>query len=502
MASTTEPSSSRIHPFDLSRHPAWPVTTEPTSRRILPFDLSRHPAWPVTALLIGYPLWWVLGLSDFMWIILAVPMIMRMIGWRARGTRGLRLPPGFGIWALFLVCAIAGVATIGLTAPGTAASPVSHRVVAYAFRTATYLGITVLLVYAGNLTEAELPRRRLAWMLGLVAIYATVGGVAGMLAPHFQFTSPLGAVLPHGLKSNSFVHVVTTPGLAELQNVLGVNSANPRPKAPFDYTNTWGACLTMLMPWLIVGWWYGATQRRKVLVGSVVIIAAAPLLYSLNRGVWAGAGLSLAFLLFRLVAKRPRALLATLTIGLVVIGFVLVATPVTSVIGGRLAHPQSNNLRGGLDALAVRDALASPVIGYGDTRKQIGSQKSISVGPSAKCASCGQQEVGGTGQFWLLLVCDGLVGAILYVGFFASGIWRFRRDRTPYGEAGILVLLLSLLYMYTYSGAGPVLGFTMLAYALLWRNELERRRQPVGHPLGSSRPRLTERGTMTPEPIA
>jgi hypothetical protein len=172
------------------------------------------------------------------------------------------------------------------------------------------------------------------------------------------------------------------------------------------------------------------------------------------------------------------------------------------VIGGRLAHPQSNNLRSGLDGLAVRDALSSPVIGYGDTRKQIGSQKSISVGPSAKCASCGQQEVGGTGQLWLLLVCDGLVGTILYVGFFALGIWRFRRDRTPYGEAGVLVLLLSLLYMFTYSGAGPSLGFTMIAYALLWRNASERAREPVRRPLGAWRRRLTEGDAVTPEPIA
>ena len=158
MVSTTEPRSSRLRP-------AVVAPAEPCSSRLLPFTLSRHPAWPITALLVGYPLWWVLGFADFTWIIVAVPMILRMIGWRASGSRSVRLPPGFGIWMLFLICAIAGIATIGLTAPGTAASPVSHRVLAYAYRTATYLGITVLLVYAGNLTESELPRRRLARML-------------------------------------------------------------------------------------------------------------------------------------------------------------------------------------------------------------------------------------------------------------------------------------------------------------------------------------------------
>jgi hypothetical protein len=190
------------------------------------------------------------------------------------------------------------------------------------------------------------------------------------------------------------------------------------------------------------------------------------------------------------------------TVGLVVLAVVLIATPVTSLIGGRLTHPHSNNLRGGLDALAIRDGLDSPVIGYGDTRKQIGSQKSISVGPSAKCASCGQQEVGGTGQLWLLLVCDGVVGTVLYVGFFIGGVLRFRRDRTPYGDAGLLVLLLSLLYMFTYSGAGPSLGFTMFAYVLLWRNQLELGRRPVRRPRELWRPGLSEDGAVTPQPVA
>lgn len=493
MVSTTAPIDSRVPPVASA--------SEPISSRILPFNLSRHPAWPITVLLIGYPLWWAIGVSDFMWIIIAIPMVVRMVGWKVRGTRALRLPPGFGIWALFLICSIAGIATIGLTAPGTAISPVSHRVIAYAYRNATYLGVTVMLLYAGNLTERELPRKRLAWMLGLVAIYTIVGGLAAMVDPRFEFTSPVGLIMPHSLQSNSFVHVVTTPGLAELQNVLGVNSANPRPKAPYDYTNMWGACLTMLLPWLIVGWW-GAGRRRRAAVILIAVIAAVPLLYSLNRGAWAGGGLSLAFLLIRVVARRPRALVRTLTVGLAVLAVILIATPVTSVIGGRLAHPQSNNLRGGLDSIAITDGVDSPIIGYGDTRKQIGSQKSISVGPSAKCSSCGQQEVGGTGQLWLLLVSDGLVGTILYVGFFVGGIVRFRRDRTAYGEAGVLVLLLSLLYTFTYTGAGPSLGFTMFAYALLWRNRFDGDPLPVRRPLAKWRPRLYKDGTITTQPVA
>ena len=37
--------------------------------------LARNPAWPITALRVGYPVWWALGLADFTWVLLAVPMV-------------------------------------------------------------------------------------------------------------------------------------------------------------------------------------------------------------------------------------------------------------------------------------------------------------------------------------------------------------------------------------------------------------------------------------------
>ena len=153
--------------------------------------LRDHPAWPVTALLAAYPLWWALGVADMMWIGLAVPMATRMLAWRAHGTRSLRLPPGFGLWLLFLVWTLASLVTISQTAPGTVPSAVSHRVISYADRTATYVALTLLLLYVGNLTEAELSKRKVAALLGLVGIYSAAFGIAGIIAPNFEFNSPM-----------------------------------------------------------------------------------------------------------------------------------------------------------------------------------------------------------------------------------------------------------------------------------------------------------------------
>lgn len=429
---------------------------------------ASHPAWPVTALLAGYPVWWMLGLADESVIFLAVPMLLRMRAWPRRG-RPVKVPPAFGLWLLFLVCVAAGLATLGLSAPDTVVSPMSNRILSFADRGLTYAGLTVIMLYAGNLTEGELPRRRLAWLLGLVGIYATVGGVGGVLIPKFGFASPLSYVLPASVQNNSLIGAAMNPAFSQVTDVLGVMEG--RPKAPFEYTNTWGDCLTILLPWLLVAWWSHGTRRQRKLALVTVAIALIPLVYSLNRGVWAGLGLTAVYLAIRLAARGKLAMLGLVCAGLAVVGVAVVATPLQGLITSRLQHQQSNSIRASLSATALQDANAAPLIGFGDTRHQQGSASSIAVGPTKNCTMCGQYPVGSNGQLYLLLVCNGWVGTIFFLSFFACLGWRYRRDKTAYGMAGVLVILLSFLYMFAYVSVTAPLEFTMLAVALLWRND-------------------------------
>jgi uncharacterized membrane protein len=75
----------------------------------------------------------------------------------------------------------------------------------------------------------------------------------------------------------------------------------------------------------------------------------------------------------------------------------------------------------------------------------------------------------------MLLVTTGFLGAGLYIGFFAYSAWRYRRDTTPYGMVGELILILGFVFMTVYEAAGPVLAFSMLAVALMWKNDRELR---------------------------
>ncbi len=433
--------------------------------------LARHPAWPIVALLAGYPLWWALGVADFMFPLLAVPMAVRMFAWRAHG-RAIRLPPGFGLWLLFLLWVMAGAVTLSLTAPGTVDSAVSHRIVSFLNRGTQYAGVTVLLLYAGNLTRQELSRQRLAWLLGLLAIYATAGGVLGMLDPGLQFSSPALALMPGSLQSNVQIQAMMHPGLSQIQTVLGAPEG--RPKAPFDYTNTWGNCLALLLPWLLAAWCAQGTRRQRWIGACVAVISVAPIIYSLNRGVWLALGVAGVYLTVRLAARGRVALLGVVCTAMILLTLAIVTTPLQQVIALRFQHQKSNSLRSSLSVVAVEDGLASPIIGYGDTRQQIGGPQSIAVGPTASCRNCGQVPVGSNGQLWLLLICNGIVGAGLYLLFFARALWRYRRDMTPYGLAGSLAVLMSFVFMISYDAVGAPLAITMLSVALLWRDDRER----------------------------
>ncbi|MET0495709.1 MAG: hypothetical protein ABW000_21495, partial [Actinoplanes sp.] len=127
--------------------------------------LAPLPAWPIAAILTLYPLWWALGLGVLIFPIAAAPMLVLLLLRRARGRR-LRLPPGFAWWGLFLAAVVVSIVALGVDPPGTVAEHASDRLISVGYRLTLYLTMTVLLLYAGNLTETELPRRRLVKLLG------------------------------------------------------------------------------------------------------------------------------------------------------------------------------------------------------------------------------------------------------------------------------------------------------------------------------------------------
>jgi hypothetical protein len=150
----------------------------------------------------------------------------------------------------------------------------------------------------------------------------------------------------------------------------------------------------------------------------------------------------------------------------------LIASPLGEVVNARLDNGKSNGVRSFLIDRALDGVIDSPVIGYGGTRNTMGGRQSITVGESAGCERCGNFTVGGNGQLWQLLYAHGAAGTLGYLGFFAYGLWRFRRDRSAIGIAGSAAIGTSFSAMLWYNSLVTPLAFMFLAFALLWRNDI------------------------------
>ncbi|WP_308250301.1 O-antigen ligase family protein [Sphaerisporangium fuscum] len=416
-------------------------------------------AWPIAALLVGYPVWWALGFGGLSIIVVAFPMAVVL--WR---RRPIAVPKGMGLWALLVAGYLVSALMLGQTPPGTYGDLGTGRVMGYLMRLALYLALLVMVLYLGNLTEQELPQLALVRMLGVLFVVTVAGGLLGVVAPRFEFTSPVEMLLPGWISGNSFVRNLIHPTAAQVQHVLG--HASPRPEAPFEWANAWGGNISVLLIWFAVGWWTYGGPARRVLCVAITALAAIPIVYSLNRGLWIGLAVSVAYALVR--ARRRTGLVAGAA--LAAAAAVFLAGPLTAIVAQRIDSPHSNRIRAFTVTSTLEAAAHSPIIGYGNTRNAYGNYQTITTGKTDWCAECGHPPLGSDGQLWLLLITQGFTGALLYVAFFAGAVRRFWRDRTPIGQAGTLVMILVLLYMFVYDGLVTALSLYLISFALLWRN--------------------------------
>ncbi len=425
----------------------------PSAGRRAPWTLPA--GWPVAALVAGYPVWWVLGLTEVILPLAAVPLALQLV----RTRQKLRPPRGAGLWGLFLLWVVLSVVAMDVVPEGTLPPSGGGRYVAVAARLANYVAATVVLLYVGNASERVLPRRRVITWMALLAVWMVALGLVSLVLPGARVPTPLGALLPGGSASAP---------LAQVQSILGASA--PRPAAPFAYTNIWGYVLSLLLVWVVVGWVVLRSGRGRLLGVGLLVAAVVPLVLSLNRGVWLGLALAIAYAAVRLALRGKLLAVGALVVVVLVGGGATAATPLGDVVSARADAGHSDSVRETLARDAVRVAVDSPVLGYGTTRAARGSASSIAVGPSPDCPQCGSRNIGSTGQLWLLLVSQGMVGAALYFSFFASVLWSARRDHSAVGIAGSAVVLLSLYYSTIYVALNMPLVITLLSVALLWRN--------------------------------
>jgi hypothetical protein len=400
--------------------------------------------WPLLAILVLSPLWYVLGLGGFIWVILAAPMLAHLIM-----ARTWRVPRGFIIWLFFL-------GWIGLSAIEISKGT---NWFTYAYRAASYLAATVVFIYVINIDEKVLPTRRILNALTVFWTVIVVGGFAAMAAPHLSFSTPTQKLLGH-LGSNKLLVALIHPTLAQAQalgGVAAIGHAIPRPAAPFAYTNWWGANFAFLLPFVILALRQARSRLARVTLICLLVVSLVPFVYSINRGAWISIIVGGLYAWVRFAARgRGRAALGGLAV-LVVVALAVLVTPLGGVVHDRIGHQGSASLRLTLIDQSAQGAMQSPVVGYGVPLPQPVSKYSL-------------PNVGTQGQLWLVLVSVGIPGLIFFLVWLLYVFWKSRSPDDPVSFAVHIAILAGFIQLPFYGWMPAEMFLVMAVAGLVWRN--------------------------------
>jgi polysaccharide biosynthesis protein PslJ len=403
------------------------------------------PAWPLLVLFPLLPVWWALGVSGVTLSLCTLPLLVALIL-----RRRILVPRGFGLYLLFLLwCAF------------SAAELVTPRQwVSAGYRGSMYLAAGLLFLYILNAPRDRLLPDRAMRILGAFFIVIAVGGVAGMLIPTASFTTPAKALTPTALLSDPFIQALVSASTSTGKAF----AAYPifRPKAPFIYTNEWGAAYAMTLPFALYVLTRARTRVGRDLMALTLVLSVLPLAFSLNRGAWLSASVGVLYAVLRLARSRNAQVLRVVAAVALLVGIVVVVTPVDEIVITRLANGYGDAHREQLYTDSIALVRESPIIGHG-----------------APVLVEGDVSAGTHGQLWTIVVSQGIPGLLFFTGWLLWAWWKASR-RSPPGHPGDttvrfwceVALVVALAQMPYYDLLPWGLSIAMVAAALAWREQL------------------------------
>lgn len=371
--------------------------------------LRDLPSWPFTLMLAGFPLWWLSGLGEIAWVVLAVPMVIYLL---RRGST--HVPRGFGVWAMFLVWMCFSV--VGIDSSG--------RLIGFIYRVCLYAVVTIVFIYVYN-ARRSISTAYVVNMFAAFLAWATIGGILGLLYPLFEFRTPLAYLLPSSLTSNELVQEMVVRRTTQFNPNSWV-VIPPRPSAPFLYTNGWGNVYSVVAPIVAVS--LVGKRRPTARIGLIVLVVTSliPAVLSLNRGMFIGIGVLVGYVFIRLVLQGNGKAVATIVLASSLVLGAALALDVQSRLDYRLETSSSTQDRSNLYGETFERTLASPLFGYGAPR------------PSE---TAGAPSAGTQGQFWSVMFSHGFPGLAFFMAWLAWTFVSTIRVRGP----GMLILNATLL---------------------------------------------------------
>lgn len=402
-------------------------------------DLARAPAsllpsWPFTTLFALLPLWWVIGAIDFIWFAAAAVMALYLLR-----SRSVSVPRGFGIWLLFLAWSSFAVVHLDTMS----------RLVGFTYRQLLYVAATVIFLYLYN-ARRHITSRHIAGTMTIYWLTTVAGGYLGLLFPTGSLRTPLSYLMPSGLLNNELVNLMVIRTFAQFDPDSWGDTA-ARPTAPFHYTNNWGNAYSMLLPFVILYLIRIRGERRFWLLAATLPVSLVPAYLTLNRGMFIGLGVALAYAAFRLALQGRRGPVLVIALAGIAAAIVFVLTPAQDRLTDRLETSSSTTTRASTYTQTWEETKESPVFGKGAPRP--------AANPNAP-------PLGTQGHFWIVLFSFGIGGALLFVGWFAAAFIGTIKRPDPVGLACNTVLAVALVELFYYGLLPYGLPIIMTAAAL------------------------------------
>jgi len=421
---------------------------------IIPKFPTRHEIY-FLFLFLGLPIWWALGMQNFIWPLLAFPLFLSLL---LRG--GIRLPPGFGIWLLFIVWMIASATRV----------EGDLRWLAFIYRALMYVSATILFLYIFNASRRDLADRVVVNALAAYWVLVAIGGFLALIFPGVSFRSLAMTFMPQELLNVQFVSDVIQPGFGEVHRILGYPL--PRPKTFFAYSNAWGANFALLVPFVLAALVYLKSRLGWMALIALLVASVVPFIFSLSRAAWFSLGLGLAYVAVRFALRGSVRAAGALLLFFTAAGALLSYTPVGQVAADRMATPHSDAGRLSMYQEAMERSKESLLLGFGTPRPSEENPNLPSIGTH--------------GQVWLVLFSHGIPGLALFMGWFLYTLVRSGKGGSPVRLWSHVVILIALLQTPVYELLPMQIHVVMTAAALAWRDitlpvdEVPRRGVPAG----------------------
>ena len=371
-------------------------------------------SWLVRIALLLLPVWWFLGLEQFIWPLLFFPLAVMLVYSRAKEGRGIYLPAA-GRWGL-LYLAVQLLSALFIVETSWYLVFVRNLAL-WVGGASLYLLIVNLFPFGSEGFDRLLRTVALVTLFSCVAAFLPVLNIVDV-----QFVSPLAKVLPPVVTNSEFAQAILDKSWSALEatTIFGIRFG--RPRSFFTYPNPFAGYLVLTLPLLV----YGATRQtnrlRRWLWIGLAALAGSTLIITTSRAGIVSCLVAVFFVRQRLAARWRFLIYAALVCALLVgVGVVLEYSLTQDSLfqwGESLvtARGKSHLTRLTVYEATFRSWLERPLFGWGTQRT-----------PTAGGLTPNYPPLGSHSTYIAVLYRHGLVGFAIFALMIAAVIQQLYR---------------------------------------------------------------------------